>query len=214
MKRVRILLADDHTLMLEALEKLLEPEFDVVGLANDGWTLLRKVEELRPDLVLLDISMSLLNGLDAGRKIRSILPNVKLVYLTIQGDQDYVSEALQLGALGYVLKSSSAADLREAIYCSLKGITYLAPQVRRMDKSSLREPGSREPSRRKIVGLTSRQRQVLQLLAEGRSMKEAAYVLNITARTVAFHKYCMMRDFKIRSNAELFRLAARQHVVA
>lgn len=215
MNRARILLADDYVLLLEAFKNLLEPEFEVVGIATDGRALLQKAEDLKPDLIVLDISMPMLNGLDAGRKLKSILPGVKLVYLTMSHDLDFVTEALQIGALGYVLKTSSASELREAIRRGLRGKPYVTPLVGRRDGSWLLEPMPHEhPRRKNSIGLTLRQREVLQLLAEGLSMKQAAHILHVTARTIAFHKYNMRRDFNLHSNAELFKLAARQHVVA
>jgi DNA-binding NarL/FixJ family response regulator len=209
MKRSRILLADDHALLLEAFKKLLEPEFEVVGTAPDGRALLQMAAELEPDLIVLDISMPLLNGLDAGRQVKIILPAVKLIYLTINQDLDLVTEALQIGANGYVLKNSAYSELRKAISRALLGRTYVTPLVtQEMDGFLLQDP----MRRKQIIRLTARQREVLQLLAEGRSMKEAAYILNVTPRTVAFHKYRMMEDFNIHSNAELFKFAVRQHV--
>jgi DNA-binding NarL/FixJ family response regulator len=209
MKRARILLADDHELLLEAFKKLLEPEFEVVGTALDGRALLRMAAELKPDLIVLDISMPLLNGLDAGRQVKIILPAVKLIYLTMNQDLDLVTEALQIGANGYVLKNSGYSELRKAIRRGLLGRTYVTPLVtQEMDGYLLQDP----MRRKQIIRLTARQREVLQLLAEGRSMKEAAHILNVTPRTVAFHKYRMMEDFNIHSNAELFKFAVRQHV--
>ena len=209
MKRARILLADDHALLLEAFKKLLEPEFEVVGTASDGRALLRMAAELKPDLIMLDISMPLLNGLDAGRQVKIILPAVKLIYLTMNQDLDLVTEALQIGANGYVLKNSAYSELRKAISRALLGRTYVTPLVtQEMDGFLLQDP----MRRKQIIRLTARQREVLQLLAEGRSMKEAAHILNVTPRTVAFHKYRMMEDFNIHSNAELFKFAVRQHV--
>src|SRR6266496_2645424 len=209
MKRARILLADDHALLLEAFENLLEPEFEVVATANDGRELLRKAAELKPDLIVLDISMPLLNGLDAGRQIKKILPTVKLVYLTMNQDLDLVTEALQMGANGYVLKNSAASELREAIRRGLRGGTYVTPLItRKMDGFLLQDP----MRRKQVISLTPRQREVLQLLAEGRSMKEAAHILNLTPRTIAFHKYRMMDYFNIHSTAELVKFAGRQQV--
>ena len=213
MKRARLLLADDHILLLEALKNLLEPEFEVVGMVNDGRTLLRMAQELKPDLIVLDISMPLLNGLDAGRRLRALLPTTQLVYLTVNHDLDIVTEALHIGALGYVLKASAASELHEAIRRGLRGESYVTPMVSRKDGSPLLEPMPHQHLRRKhVIGLTLRQREVLQLLAEGLSMKQAANILNISTRTVAYHKYCLMKDFNIQSNAELFRLAVRQQV--
>ncbi len=209
MKRARILLADDHELLLEAFKKLLEPEFEVVGTAPDGRALLRMAAELKPALIVLDISMPLLNGLDAGRQVKIILPAVKLIYLTMNQDLDLVTEALQIGANGYVLKNSGYSELRKAISRGLLGRTYVTPLVtQEMDGYLLQDP----MRRKQIIRLTARQREVLQLLAEGRSMKEAAHILNVTPRTVAFHKYRMMEDFNIHTNAELIKFAARQHV--
>ncbi len=209
MKRARILLADDHALLLEAFKKLLEPEFEVVGTAPDGRALLQMAAELAPDLIVLDISMPLLNGLDAGRQVKIILPAVKLIYLTMNQDLDLVTEALQIGANGYVLKNSAYSELRKAISRALLGRTYVTPLVtQEMDGFLLQDP----MRRKQIIRLTARQREVLQLLAEGRSMKEAAYILNVTPRTVAFHKYRMMEDFNIHTNAELIKFAVRQHV--
>jgi len=209
MKRARILLADDHALLLEAFKKLLEPEFEVVGTAPDGRALLQMAAELAPDLIVLDISMPLLNGLDAGRQVKIILPAVKLIYLTMNQDLDLVTEALQIGANGYVLKNSTYSELRKAISRALLGRTYVTPLVtQEMDGFLLQDP----MRRKQIIRLTARQREVLQLLAEGRSMKEAAYILNVTPRTVAFHKYRMMEDFNIHTNAELIKFAVRQHV--
>jgi DNA-binding NarL/FixJ family response regulator len=209
MKRARILLANDHELLLEAFKKLLEPEFEVVGTAPDGRALLRMAAELKPDLIVLDISMPLLNGLDAGRQVKIILPAVKLIYLTMNQDLDLVTEALQIGANGYVLKNSGYSELRKAISRGLLGRTYVTPLVtQQMDGYLLQDP----MRRKQIIRLTARQREVLQLLAEGRSMKEAAHILNVTPRTVAFHKYRMMEDFNIHSNAELIKFAVRQHV--
>ena len=209
MKRTRILLADDHALVLEAFKNLLEPEFEVVGTAPDGRALLRMAAELKPDLIVLDISMPLLNGLDAGRQVKIILPAVKLIYLTMNQDLDLVTEALQIGAHGYVLKNSAYSELRKAISRCLLGRTYVTPLVtQEMDGFLLQDP----MRRKQIIRLTARQREVLQLLAEGRSMKEAAHILNVTPRTVAFHKYRMMEDFNIHTNAELIKFAVRQHV--
>jgi len=212
MKRARLLLGDAYTLLLEAFKNLLEPEFEVVATVTDGRTLLQKAKQLKPDLVLLDISMPLLNGLDDGRLLTSILPNVKLIYLTGNHDLDFVTKDLQNEALGYVLKTSSAAELREAIRLGLRGVPISPPRSAAMNRSfmALKTYGR---TQKNSMTLTSRQREVLQLLAEGLSMKEAAHILSISKRTIAFHKYGMMRDFDIHSNAELFKFAVRQRVV-
>ena len=207
MKRARILLADDHKLLLEACKTLLEPEFEVVGAVGDGRSLLRAAAELKPDLIVLDISMPLMNGLEAGRQLRAILPTVKLIYLTMNQDLDIVNEAFQIGATGYVVKSSAFSELRDSIRRGLLGKTYITPLVTK----SMADPILQSPARRKeALRLTRRQREVLQLLAEGRTMKEAAFILHVKPRTVAFHKYRMMEDFNLRTNAELLKFALRQ----
>ena len=207
MKRSRILLADDHKLLLEACKTLLEPEFEVVGAVGDGRSLLKAAADLKPDLIVLDISMPLLNGLEAGRQLRAILPTVKLIYLTMNQDLDIVSEAFQIGATGYVVKSCAFSELRDAIRGGLLGKTYVTPLV----TESMADPLLQCPARRKqMLSLTPRQREVLQLLAEGRSMKEVAFILHVTPRTVAFHKYRMMEGFNIKTNAELIKFALRQ----
>lgn len=209
MKRARILLADDHTLLLEAFKGLLEPEYDVVGTVTDGRALLDTAAELKPDLVVCDITMPSLNGLDAGRQLKQLLPNVKLIYLTMNRDLDVVTEALHLGANGFVLKSSAAAELREAIKMALLGRTYVTPLITdHLDGILLQDP----MRRKQVASLTPRQSEVLQLLADGKSMKEVAFILKVTPRTVAFHKYRMMEDLNIHSNAELFKFANRHEM--
>jgi DNA-binding NarL/FixJ family response regulator len=208
MKFPRILLADDHRVLLEALAALLAPEFDVLATVTDGRTLVSEALRLRPDLVVLDIAMPLLGGLEAGRQIRSQRNPARLVYLTMNADPDTAAEALRIGALGYVLKASGGDELKMAIRHALEGRSYITPLITRDVVDSLIEPRSRKPA------LTSRQCEVLQLLAEGRSMKEVGAVLNLTTRTVAFHKYRMMEQLRVRSTAELVRFAVRQGVVA
>lgn len=210
MKRARILLADDHTLLLEALRNLLEPEFEVAGTTANGRALLKAAEKLKPDVIVLDISMPLLNGLEAGRQLKTTLPAVKLIYLTMNHDPEVVTEALYIGASGYLLKSCAISELLNAIRESLRGRSYVSPALKRETIGSFLH----EPSRlRNSTRLTPRQREVLQLLAEGLSMKEAAFVLDVTPRTVAFHKYRIMEDLHLKSNAELIQFAIRQQYV-
>jgi DNA-binding NarL/FixJ family response regulator len=204
--RPRILLADDHVLLLEAFRALLEPEFEVVGTVTDGRALLTEFSRLNPDVVLIDISMPLLNGLDAGRQLKMQQRSVKLIYLTMNPDPDLASEALRLGASGYVLKSSAASELTQAIREALLGRSYITPLIARDVVGSLIE-------RRGGPELTVRQREVLQLLAEGRSMKEVGNILNVAPRTVAFHKYRMMEQLKLKTSAELVQFAVKQGVV-
>lgn len=207
MTRPRILLADDHAILLEAFKALLEPEFDVVGTVTDGRALLAEFSRLNPDVVLIDISMPLLNGLDAGRQLKAQQRSVRLIYLTMNPDPDLAGEALRLGASGYVLKSSAASELTQAIREALRGRTYITPLITRDLVGSLIE-------RRTGPELTTRQREVLQLLAEGRSMKEVGNILNVAPRTVAFHKYRMMEQLRLKTSAELVQFAVKQGVVS
>jgi len=204
--RARILLADDHAMLLDAFKALLEPEFEVVGSVTDGRALLTEFSRLNPDVVLVDISMPLLNGLDAGRQLKAQQRSVKLIYLTMNPDPDLAGEALRLGASGYVLKSSAASELTQAIREALRGRSYITPLITRDVVGSL-------IGRREGPELTVRQREVLQLLAEGRSMKEVGNILNVAPRTVAFHKYRMMEQLKLKTSAELVQFAVRQGVV-
>jgi DNA-binding NarL/FixJ family response regulator len=209
MGRSRVLLADDHTLLLGAFEKLLSGEFDVVGQATDGRALVAAAERLKPDVIVLDITMPLLNGLEAGRLIKLKQKDVKLVFLTVGEDPELASQAFRMGASGYLLKRSAASELSTAIREVVQGRSYVTPLITQSLISTLIQPQAHTPDR----DLTPRQRQVLQLLAEGRSMKEIASLLNISPRTVAFHKYEMMVQLKVRTTAELVRYAVTHHIV-
>jgi len=209
MPRPRVLLADDHVLLLGAFETLLASECDIVGTASDGRTLIEEAERLQPDVVVLDISMPLLNGLDAGREIKRRLPRIKLVFVTMNEDMDLAAAAYRIGASGYLLKRSAASELLLAIREAMNGRSYLTPLVTDGVVSSLLRAAEGKPSQE----LTPRQREVLQLLAEGRSMKQVASVLNVTPRTVAFHKYRMMEQLHITATAELIQFALRHHLV-
>jgi DNA-binding NarL/FixJ family response regulator len=209
MNGTRVLLADDHTLVLGALEKLLSEECDVVGQVSDGRALVAAAEELKPDVVVLDISMPLLNGVEAARQIKQKLRNVKLVFLTMNEDADLAAEAFRAGASAYLLKRSATSELPLAIREVMQGRSYVTPLVTEGLVESLLQPEARKPAHE----LTPRQREVLQLLAEGRSMKEVASVLNLTPRTVAFHKYRMMDELKVKSTAELVQYAVKHHIV-
>lgn len=201
--RPRVLLADDHTLLLGAFRKLLEPECEVVGAVENGRALLDSARELRPDVVVVDISMPLLNGLDAGRQLKQMLPGARLIFLTMDEDPDLVAEALRIGASGYLLKNSAASELVLAIREAMDGKTYVTPRAaERMGHARLGD------------GLTPRQREVLQLLAEGHSMKEVAGILNVTPRTVAFHKYRLMEELGLKTNADLVQYAVRHKIVS
>ncbi len=208
--RPRVLLADDHTLFLEALEKLLEPDYTVVSAVSDGRALLAAAAELKPDAIVLDIAMPLLNGLDAARQLKKTMPKVKLIFLTMNEDPNVASEAFRAGASGYLLKTSAFSELSKAINEALCGRSYVTPAITQgMVESFIRQPAADRDNPQ----LTPRQREVLQLLAEGRSMKEAAKILNLTPRTVAFHKYRMMEKLDLKTNADLIQFAIREGIV-
>jgi DNA-binding NarL/FixJ family response regulator len=208
--RARLLIADDHTLLAEACKSFLEPEFDVVGIADNGRTLLQLVSELHPDVVVLDIAMPKLNGLDAGEQIKHLSPTTKLVFLTMDMSPEVAAEAFRRGASGYVVKSSSAEELARAIRRALKSESYLSPSITKETVEFLLRSSDSYVEERRI---TRRQSEVLQLLAEGLSMKEIANVLNLKPGTVAFHKYKMMETLGLKSNAELLQYAIKHHVV-
>jgi DNA-binding NarL/FixJ family response regulator len=211
MKRTRIILADDHTLLLDAIKNLLEPEFEVVGTFTDGHTLVERAEALKPDVIVLDIGMPTMNGLNAGQRLKETMPSVKLVYLTMNPDPDLAGEAFRVGASGYLVKTSAASELVQAIREVLRGGSYITPSMTQDMLGSYVQ----NFKRRKVAhGLTLRQKEVLQLLVEGRSMKEAAFILNVSPRTVAFHKYTMMEVLHLRSSAELIQYAMRSTVVS
>lgn len=207
MGRPRILMADDHLMLLEAFRALLEPEFEVVGTVTDGRMLLEEFSRLHPDVVLIDVAMPLLNGLDAARHLKAQRPSVKLIFLTMNPNPDLAGAALRLGASGYVLKSSAVQELRQAIHEALRDRSYITPLITRDAVSSLIEQRSDRNE------LTIREREVLQLLAEGRSMKEAGAILGLTPRTVAFHKYRMMAKLRVKTSAELVQFAVKQGMV-
>jgi DNA-binding NarL/FixJ family response regulator len=205
----RVLLADDHALLLGAYEKLLEGECEVVGQVCDGRALVEAAEKLRPDVVLLDITMPLLNGLEAGRQIKQRQRHVKLVFLTMNEDPDLAAEAFRAGASGYLLKRSAVSELTTAIREVMLGRSYITPLMAEGLVDALLNSQAQPPARQ----LTTRQQEVLQLLAEGRSMKEVAGLLNLTPRTVAFHKYRMMHQLKLKTTAELIQYAVKHHIV-
>ena len=209
MAKPRIIIADDHTLLVEAFEKLLAPECDVVAKVGDGRALLAAVREHRPDAVVLDLSMPLLNGLDAARQIKQTNPSIRLIFVTMNEDPDLAAEAFRAGGSAYLLKRSAGTELLTAIREAIKGRSYVTPLVTEGMLGSLMSSTPDKASHQ----LTPRQREVLQLLAEGKSMKEVASILNVTPRTVAFHKYRMMEQLKIKNNAELIQYAIRQHVI-
>jgi DNA-binding NarL/FixJ family response regulator len=210
--RSQIMIADDHKFVADACRTLLEPEYDVVATVGDGRALVRIAANLKPQLIIIDIGMPLLNGLDAGCQVKEILPSVKLVFLTMNTDPALAAEAIRRGASGYLLKTCAASELILAIRVVLKGMMYLSPAIAketgdfllRQDKEFIDE-GQR---------LTERQREVLQLLTEGRTMKQVAYTLNVSKNTVAFHKYRIRDILNAKNDAELVQYAVRSHIIA
>ncbi len=210
MKRPRIVLADDHRMLREAFAQFLEADYEVVGQAADGRELLTIANELRPDVIVLDIGMPLLNGLDAARKLRSNLPDVKLIFLTVSEDPDLAVEAFRVGASGYLLKNSAASELLQAIEEALQERSYVTPLAAKGLMNACLHPAMVE----KKDAISPRKREVLQLLTEGHTMKEIARILKITPRTVAFHKYQLMKELGITSSAELVRYGVKEHLVS
>jgi DNA-binding NarL/FixJ family response regulator len=207
--KARILLADDHALVVDGFCMLLTPAFEVVGTVSDGRELLRVALALRPDIVLLDIGMPSLNGIDAGRQLKKLLPQVKIIVVTMNTEYELAAEAIRNWASGYFLKCSRGPELLEAIKEVLRGNRYLSPQfANRKMEEFVRDP---RPDRDKQ--LTTRQREVLQLLSEGRGMKEAAAELGVCMRTIAFHKYEIMQKYGLKTNSDLVLFAIKQHVL-
>lgn len=205
--RPRILIADDHAVIADAFTKLLGNDFNIVGTVHDGRGLISAAQSLRPDVILADIGMPLLNGLEAAQQIKRTIPEVKVVYITINHDEDLIAEAIRGGASGYVSKTATASELIEAIWTALRGEVYISPSLAASNYPRQHVDHSTGP------GLTPRQVEVLQLLAEGKSMKEVAGVLRLTTRTVAFHKYRIMQHLQLGNDAELVQYAVRHHVV-
>jgi DNA-binding NarL/FixJ family response regulator len=211
MRRPRVLLADDHRMLLDALKELLEPKYEVVGLVTDGRAVLKVAEKLRPDIIVLDIAMPQLNGLDAGRQLKQSMPSVKLLFMTMNEDPYLVGEAFRAGASAFLLKQAAGLELDEAIKEVLRGGSYVTPSAAKgLDKISLREPKNRELAPEP----TARQREVIQLLAEGRTMKEIARLLYITPRTVAAHKYAVMELLQLKTSAEVVQYAIKHRIIS
>ena len=210
MKRPTILLADDHTMFADALQKLLEPQYEVIGRVGDGRSLIKAALDLKPDLALVDVGMPLLNGLDAWRELRKLLPRLKVIFLTMNPDLMVANEGLRLGASGYLLKNSEGEELLLAVHSALQGTTYVTPQIRAgMEEIFIRDPKLLSQPRE----LSDRQREVLQMLAEGRTLKEIAYTLQISHRTVRFHKTRIMEELGIKTNSELVQYAIKHSII-
>jgi DNA-binding NarL/FixJ family response regulator len=210
MSRPRVLLADDHKIVTEGLKGLLEPEFELVGTVEDGRALLAAAEKLRPDVIVADISMPLLNGIDSVRQIKKVHDEIKVVFLTMHPDVTYAVSAFEAGASGYVLKHSAPTELVTAIRSALLGKTFVTPLLAGEFMQRTKERTTR---RDESTRLTERQREIVQLLAEGKSAKEIATVLNISSRTVEFHKYRIMKDLGLKSAAELVHYAVRHGII-
>lgn len=206
----RVLLADDHRMLREAFAQLLGPKCEVVGAVGDGRALLASAEQLKPDIVIVDIAMPRLNGLDATRLLKKSMPNLKVIVLTVSEDPELAAEAFRAGASGYLLKNSAVSELLLAVEEAVQGQTYVTPLVAKGLMESLAHPANPQ-SRRDVT--SSRQREVLQLLAEGHTMKQIARILKIKPRTVAFHKYGMMKHLGVKTSAELVQVAVRMGVV-
>jgi DNA-binding NarL/FixJ family response regulator len=210
----RVILADNHALVLDGLRKLLEPQFNVVAAVSDGRTLLAEAQRLAPDFILLDISLSLLNGLEAARKLKELLPDSKIVFVTMHTDRHFVTEAFRVGASGYLLKHSGAAELLFALSEILKGHQYVTPLV---TKDVLREiigERSEHPARMPSKALTLRQREILRHVAEGRTLKEIARALNLSVKTVEYHKSRLIERLGFRSTAELTKYAIMEGIIS
>ena len=211
MQRTRVILADDHKLILDALKNLIEPEFQVVGTFGDGHALVEGAPDLKPQVIVLDVGMPTMNGISAGQRLKQLMPNIKLIYLTMNQDPDLAAEAFRLGAKGYLLKSSAGSELVDAIRAVVRGGSYVTPLL---TEDVLGSFVNHFKNLKSTSHLTLRQKEVLQLLAEGRSMKEAAYILNVSPRTVAFHKYTMMEHLHIKTSAELVQYALNTQLLA
>jgi DNA-binding NarL/FixJ family response regulator len=213
MRRYRVLIADDHPLIVEGLRKVLEPEFEVAGVAENGLDLVREAERLRPDAILMDIAMPVLNGIEASRQLKRVWPGAKIIFLSQKADRQYVQAAFRSGGSGYLLKQSVVSELAAALRQVLAGHYYVTPLVTKGIPFALineeRNPGD-------LFGesLTKRQREVLQLLAEGKTAKEIAMVLHISPKTVEFHKGGIMEELGLRTTAELTRYAIEQGIVS
>jgi DNA-binding NarL/FixJ family response regulator len=212
LSRAHVLIADDHTLVAELCKKLLETEFAVAGTVSDGHAMVRAAAELKPDVIVVDVAMPLLNGLDAGQQVKAMRPSIKLVFLTMNPDPEVVAEAFRRGASGYLLKTCACSELVSAVREVLRGKRYISPTLSRDSVDDLQRQDKKMLERH--ARLTERQREVLQLLVEGKIMKEVGGILHMTTRTVAFHKYQIMERLGAKSSADLVRFAVRNHMIS
>ena len=211
MGKPRLLLADDHALLLDGLRKLLEPEYELIGTVADGRAAVSAYEELQPDLLIMDIGLPLLNGIEAARQVKRTNPNARILFVTMQTDRAYVQEAFRAGASGYMLKHAAVRELVEAIRTVLRGQFYVSPNLTPHSGDTPFDP-NKNPTNLFGSELTPRQREVLQLIAEGKSMKEIGSILNISVRTVEFHKNSLMQELGLRTTAELTRYALEHRI--
>ena len=210
MRKTRVLLADDHRIFLEGLKGLLEPEFDLVGNVEDGRALVKETERLRPDVIVADISMPLLNGIDAVRQLKKSDNRTKVVFLTMHPDVSFAKLAFEVGASGYVIKNSASSELITAIHAVMRGKTYVTPEI----AGELIQTYKTFESGQKVFNqnLTARQKEILQLITEGHPTKEIAGTLCISVRTVERHKYNMMKELKLKTTADLVKYALEQGI--
>lgn len=206
MQKPRVVIADDHSILLAGLRRLVEDTCEVVGTVEDGRALVAAAEQLEPDVIVLDISMPLLNGLDAARRIKKSVPHAKLIFLTMHASATYATEAFKAGASGYLLKQSAASELQQAIQAVLNGQTYLTPAITKPMLDRVLQP-ERTAIRNTLVDLTPRQREVLQLVGEGKSTKEIAAILNVSVKTIEFHKARLMEQLNLHSTPALIKFA-------
>jgi len=212
LKKPSVLMADDQSMILAGLRKLVEADYDVVGTVEDGRALVEAAQKLRPDLILLDISMPLLNGLEAARQLRTLVPDSKIIFLTMHASPAYATEAFQAGAAGYLLKHSAADELSQAIKSVLQGRHYLTPLLTKEVMDSVLSPSTGE--RGTATALTPRQREVLQLVAEGHGTKEIATILSLSVKTVEFHKARLMQQLNLHSVANLTKYAITEGITS
>ena len=213
MTRPRVLLADDHTLLVDGLRSLLEPQCELVGTVEDGRALVEAAQKLHPDVILLDISMPLLNGLEAVHQLKELVPDSKLIFLTMHADRSYVREAFRAGASGYLLKRSAVSELEHAISVVLRGRRYITPLLSTVGLESMFPDSLADPTAQ-LGDLTPRQREVLQLVAEGHTAKEIAITLAISVKTVEFHKARMMERLGLRTTSDLIKYAIRHGITS
>ncbi len=213
MNRPRILMADDHSIVLAGLRKLVEEEGEVVGTVEDGRALVEEAKKLRPDIILLDISMPLLNGLDAARQLARLVPDSKLIFLTMHTSPTYATEAFKAGASGYLIKRSAASELKQAIQAVMNGQHYITPLITKDVLAATLYPPDGSRRKRPPATLTARQREVLQLIAEGKGTKQIASVLKISVKTVEFHKFRIMDELDLHSTADLTKYAIAEGLV-